>query len=344
MTTRAFGWLVVSCVLVRSASCAPGATAQPPVTAALTTPWTSLVDGDAPLPEYPRPQLQRDTWTNLNGRWDYAVRPTGAVGLPTVYDGKIVVPFAVESALSGVKRRVGPDERLWYRRTFKTPALNAGQRLLLNFGAANWHAEVFLNGVRLTSHDGGYDAFTVELTQALRRGAEQELIVSIGNPVERGAQPRGKQLSHPNGIWYTPVTGLWQTVWLETVPAAYVADLVLTPDFDHGRVRVQAVVPGTGAGAVSAEVVVKAVDKVVASARLARVNEPIDLDLPNPRAWSPADPFLYDVEVTVRAGSSVDRVQSYFGRTGCTPPRPTPRCGGTSRPCVSWVSTWCAST
>jgi len=289
------------------------AAAAAPVAARLTTPWTAAVSPTTPWPEYPRPQLQRDAWTNLNGSWDYAVLPANAADLPTAYEGKILVPFAIESDLSGVNRRVGPAERLWYRRTFATPSLAGGQRLLLNFGAVNWRSEVFLNGVSVRRHDGGYDAFTVDLTAALKPGATQELVVAVANPVETGAQPRGKQLSHPSGIWYTPVTGIWQTVWLETVPEVHVADLVLLPDLDRGRVSVQAVLQPRTLGAVSADITVRAEGRVVATANVARLEGPVIVDLPKPRAWSPDDPFLYDVDVTVRAGDSTDRVHGYFG-------------------------------
>lgn len=279
----------------------------------IETPWTRQVDPAAPLPEYPRPQFEREQWTNLNGLWDYAVRPADAAGLPAKYEGKILVPFAIESALSGVKRRVTPSEALWYRRTFPTPDLAGGRRLLLNFGAVNWRAEIYLNGTPLREHRGGYDGFSLDLTSALKPGAEQELVVMVNNPIETGAQPRGKQLSHPGGIWYTPVTGIWQTAWLEVVPATYLAGVEITPDFDHGSVRIEPSIQRLGPGELSMEISIRAEGKVVAQATLTRFDAPAVLALPQARAWSPADPFLYDVELTVRGGQTADHVKSYFG-------------------------------
>ena len=302
--------VVVSLALGWSIPSASSADSPAP---SLTTPWTEKVNPDAPLPEYPRPQLRRESWTNLNGQWDYAIRPADASGLPASYEGKITVPFAVESALSGAKRRISPNEKLWYRRSIASPKLAPGERLVLNFGAVNWQAEIFVNGAPLRRHLGGYDSFSIDLTDALKPAAEQEIVVAVTNPVETGAQPRGKQLSHPGGIWYTPVTGIWQTVWLEILPAAAVADLVVTPDFDHSRVRLQLSLQVFAPEKLSAEIAVKAGRQVIARATPTDMSQPIDLDLPNARAWSPADPFLYEVEVTVRAGQSVDRVHSYFG-------------------------------
>ena len=279
----------------------------------LTTPWTAKVDPAAPLPEYPRPQLTRAEWTNLNGLWDYTIRPGDAAGLPTAYEGKILVPFAIESALSGVKRRVLPSERLWYRRIFATPVLTGGQRLLLNFGAVNWHAEIYVNGTPVREHRGGYDAFTVDLTDTLKPGAEQEIVIAVNNPVETGAQPRGKQVTHPNGIWYTSVTGIWQTVWLETVPAVHLSGLEITPDFDHGSVSVEPAIQRLGPGELSMDITIRGEGRVVAQTTTKQFGEPVVIAIPQPRAWSPAYPFLYEVEVALHAGDNVDRVGSYFG-------------------------------
>ena len=297
-------------VLLLGLAVAGSALAAP---ARLETPWTRKVDPDAPWPEYPRPQLVRESWTNLNGRWDYAIRPASVATPPTQYDGRIVVPFAVESALSGVQRRVQPTERLWYRRTLVRPDLAGGRRLLLNFGAVNWDAEIFLNGAHVEHHAGGYDAFTIDLTDHLRPGAEQELVLAVRNPLETGAQPRGKQVSQPKDIWYTPVTGIWQTVWLESVPADYVADLGLAPDLDHARVRVAPVVVRHGTTPITAEITVRSAGRIVATRTVTSPDLAAELDLPQPRAWSPADPFLYDVEVVLHAGAVTDRVQGYFG-------------------------------
>jgi beta-galactosidase/beta-glucuronidase len=289
-----------------------GALVQPNAHAALPTPWTAKVDPVAPWPEYPRPQLQRDAWINLNGAWDYAVRARDTAATPATFDGKILVPFAIESDLSGVKRRVAPGERLWYRRTFTTPDLAGGQRLMLHFGAVDWQADVFVNGQALGRHEGGYDPFSFDITTVLKKGGEpQELVVAVWNPIDSGAQPRGKQQQKPGGIWYTPVTGIWQTVWLEPVANARLSGITLTPDFDRGSVAVKLDTAGPRDGA-HTEIVVSAKGQRVASATAEDLAAPVTLMVPQPHAWSPDDPFLYDVEVTYRVGESVDRVKSYF--------------------------------
>lgn len=298
-----------------TASCATLAVALlvPAALAAMSTPWTSKVDPAAPWPEYPRPQLQRDTWVNLNGPWDYAIRPRDLAAAPAAFDGKITVPFPIESDLSGVKRRVAPGERLWYRRTFTAPDLAGGKRLLLNFGAVDWQADVFVNGQALGRHEGGYDPFSFDITGVLKRGGEpQELVIAVWDPTDEGSQPRGKQVQKPGGIWYTPVTGIWQTVWLEAVPGPRVSGLTLTPDLDRGTVTVRLDTQGSRSDA-RVEVAVLASGQRVASAELSDPGTAAEIALPQPHAWSPDDPFLYEVDVTYHVGNSVDHVRSYFG-------------------------------
>ncbi len=282
-------------------------------TAAMTTPWTAQVDPAAPWPEYPRPQLQREAWVNLNGSWDYAIRAREVAATPATFDGKILVPFPIESDLSGVKRRVAAGERVWYRRTFTAPDLAGGKRLLLNFGAVDWQADVFVNGQALGRHEGGYDPFSFDITGVLKRGGEpQELVVAVWDPTDEGSQPRGKQVQKPGGIWYTPVTGIWQTVWLEAVTNARVGGVAFTPDLDRGTVAVKLETRSTPAGA-RAEIAVLAGGQRIASAELTDFATSAVITLPQPHAWSPDDPFLYDVEVTLHAGDTTDRVRSYFG-------------------------------
>ena len=216
------------------------APAQPPSPIPAThlkTRWAADVTPDKVLPEYPRPQLARKQWTNLNGTWSYAITAGGAPR-PASFDRQILVPFAVESQLSGAGAWVAPDQRLWYRRTFATPAMAAGSRLLLNFGAVDWEAVVYVNGTEVGQHRGGYDPFTFDITDQLRPGsAEQEIVVAVRDPTDEGQQPRGKQVRRPRSIWYTAVTGIWQTVWLETVPSWHVSGLRIDPDLDRGQVR-----------------------------------------------------------------------------------------------------------
>ena len=202
----------------------------------LTTPWTAKVTAASALPEYPRPQMVRARWTNLNGLWDYAITPKAAAR-PEKFEGELLVPYPVESALSGVKRAVTPDQRLWYRRTF-TVSHPRGTHVLLHFGAVDWQAEIFVNGHSIGRHEGGYDPFTFDITGSLKPGsAPQELAVAVWDPTDTALNPRGKQVLNPNGIWYTAVTGIWQTAWIEPVPAAFVSELAMTPDLDGRRLR-----------------------------------------------------------------------------------------------------------
>ena len=263
--------------------------------------------GGAVLPEYPRPQLARSAWRNLNGWWSYAVTPKDAAE-PARWDGRILVPFPIESQLSGVRRAVEPGERLWYRRTFAAPRLPRGGRLLLHFGAVDWEATVSVNGHEVGVHRGGYDPFTVDITDVLRPGAAQSLVVSVWDPTDSGPQPRGKQVLHPHGIWYTAVTGIWQTVWLEPVPATYVAGLVITPDVAGGVVRVSASVAGA-AGPVTVHATALDGRTAVAEAS-GPADSALTLAIPHARLWAPGSPFLYGLRVRISTG---DAVRSYFG-------------------------------
>jgi len=298
------------------ASPAPSAPAAP--AKLLVTPWAAKMDPQAPLPEYPRPQLQRDTWVNLNGEWDYAIQPRGANTPPPAYDGKIVVPFAVESQLSGVQKTVRPSDRLWYRRTFPAPTVAKNSRVWLRFGAVDWQAEVYFNGQLLARHEGGYDPFGFDITDLIKADAPQELVVAVWDPTDTGSQPRGKQVLDPANIFYTSVTGIWQTVWLDISPGARVRDLTLTPDFDHASVHLSLKLGGPRANA-KADVRVLAAGKEVARTEITQFGSlidfttPVEIKLPEPHAWSPEDPFLYQVEITYSAGGFEDKVKSYFG-------------------------------
>jgi len=283
-----------------------------PAESTLYTRWAKDVDPAGPLPEHPRPQMVRESYMNLNGLWDYAIRPKEDAK-PAAFDGKILVPFAVESALSGVKKPVGGENRLWYRRSFGIPHDADGKRTLLHFGGVDWHAIVYVNGKQVGEHKGGYDAFTFDITDALEGDTSpegeqpQELVVSVWDPTNAGPQPRGKQVNNPHGIWYTPVTGIWQTVWLEVVPKVHIESLQIVPDVDAGEVRVGA----TQVGAAKPCVVwAKVFDngKLIAEGKAA--GQPVALKIPDARLWSPDSPFLYDLEVGFGDG---DCVKSYFG-------------------------------
>jgi beta-galactosidase/beta-glucuronidase len=274
-----------------------------PVDNPLTTPWTAKVKAESPLPEYPRPQMTRAKWTNLNGLWDYAIAPKDA-RQPSQFEGKLLVPYPVESALSGVKKPVSPEQRLWYRRTFSATAAK-NSRVLLHFGAVDWRAEVLVNGKPVGTHEGGYDPFTFDITDALQSGNQQEMLVSVWDPTDTGLQPRGKQVLNPTGIWYTAVTGIWQTVWLETVPTAHVRDLVLTPDLDGKRLRLTVDSSQPGEFTATARLRGAVVGRVSGATG---AETAIALDRVEP--WSPDSPTLYDLDVALKSG---DSVKSYFG-------------------------------
>ncbi len=278
-----------------------------PKTPPIATRWFPLVSTVNALPEYPRPQLRRDQWLNLNGAWEFA---SGAA-----YDGPpfgqvlpetILVPFPIESALSGIMRR---EPTMWYRRTFYVPGSWDDQRVLLNFGAVDWEATVFVNGRELGGHRGGYDSFSFDITDALRTGSN-ELIVHVFDPTDANNIPMGKQRNVPRVIWYTSVSGIWQTVWLEPAPRAHITGLIMTPDVDRGVLRVT--VQGEGITTETAAITVSIGTQAIVTAA-GPIGSPIELAIPSPHLWSPDDPFLYDVQASLPGGAAIDRVDSYFG-------------------------------
>jgi hypothetical protein len=253
--------------------------------------------------------MVRKEWQNLNGLWDYAVRPNDDPQ-PTDWDGKILVPFPIESALSGVMKQVGPDNRLWYRRTFATPSKWSGQRVLLHFGAVDWDTTVHVNGKQVGDHRGGYDPFTFDITDALKRDAENEVIVSVGDPSDAGFQPRGKQVRRPHSIWYTPTTGIWQTVWLEPVHGDSIESFTAVPNIELHRLTVTVAPRGN---VDSVEVIALDAGRQVASAA-GKPGGEISLRIPSPKLWSPDSPHLYDLRIVTRgAKDAIDTVESYFG-------------------------------
>lgn len=277
----------------------------------LMTRWADDVDPDDPLPEYPRPQMERDEWKNLNGLWQYAIVPVLA-DEPQQWDGDILVPFGIESALSGVKKRVGPDNRLWYRKTFTVSEDWNGKRLLLHFGAVDWRSEVWINGKKIGTHEGGYTAFSYDISDALSEGEEQHITVAVWDPTDDGFQPRGKQVRDPRGIWYTPTTGIWQTVWLEPVPEAAISNLEMTPDIDDQHLNLT-VVGSTKDQNYTIKATAFANGTKVSEVS-GKQGEEVKLPVPDMKLWTPDNPFLYDLTVSLyRDGQKVDEVESYFG-------------------------------
>ena len=273
----------------------------------IRTAWAEQVDPANVLPEYPRPILERTDWKNLNGLWNYAIRPDDEAK-PAQFDGEILVPFAVESSLSGVQKPLGPKNALWYDRTFTVPAKWNGKRILLHFGAVDWKAEVWVNNIKIGEHTGGYAPFSFDITPALVKG-ENTLTVKVNDPSSEGFQPRGKQSERPYLLWYTTVSGIWQTVWLEPVPETHIKTVKTTPDIDKGTLTVQADAETTDKTVT--EVKVLEGGNVVASGKSMN-GQAVRLNIPDAKLWSPESPFLYDLEITLSEnGKTVDKVKSY---------------------------------
>ena len=277
----------------------------------IKTAWAEQVNPQQVLPEYPRPIMERTEWQNLNGEWDYAIRPKGEVE-PATFDGKILVPFAVESSLSGVQQLVGQENELWYKRTFQVPSAWKGRDILLHFGAVDWQADVFVDDVLIGSHVGGYTPFSLNVTPYLStKSATHKLVVRVWDPSDKGYQPRGKQVSNPEGIWYTPVTGIWQTVWLEPVNASHITAIKAIPDVDK---QVMHVTVSTCSPSLASDIIeVELLDKgqVIASAKGVQGKE-LRLAVKQPTLWEPSNPYLYDMKVRLtKNGRPVDEVKSY---------------------------------
>lgn len=279
----------------------------------LVTRWAAQVDPDNPLPEHPRPQMVRESWLSLNGRWQWAeAAPGEEPPIGRDLPGAIVVPFPVESVLSGIGRHV---DRMWYRRVVQQVPELPGGRVLLHFGASDWHTQVWVNGVRVGEHRGGYDPFWFDITEALGDRSEHEIVVGVWDPTDSGDQPRGKQVRSPGEIWYTPCSGIWGMVWLEAVPRTWIDSIRLTPDAAAGVVRIDASIrmPDHGAPGGLKRRAVAMVD----GREVARDESVMSLKLkiPSPRLWTPDDPFLYDLrlELVDAAGNVLDSVSSYFG-------------------------------
>ncbi len=324
-----------------------------PAAGPLMTRWAKEVSPENALPEYPRPQMVRKDWLNLNGLWDYAIKAKDAAR-PESFDGQILVPFPIESALSGVMKPVGPDNRLWYRRTFETPKGHGwdqeGRRILLHFGAVDWDATVWVNGKEVGNHKGGYDPFTFDITDAVAQppsaGSEtppgvavpqHEIVVSVWDPTDAGTQPRGKQIRNPHGIWYTPVTGIWQTVWLEPVGSVYIKSIRMTPDIDTATLRLRVEVGGDVSDVnqytIDASLVGNPPQRTSGirnekptGMAFGRIGEELEILLKDPKLWTPDNPHLYDLRVMLGRKSSekntgsrtvvsydyVDQMTTYF--------------------------------
>ena len=272
----------------------------------LKTRWSDEAMCDLPLPEYPRPQMVReDNWVNLNGMFDFAVTDDKAEWCDN-YEEKIRVPFAVESCLSGICRRVSAKDRLWYRKSFTLPESFKGKRTLLHFGAVDWECRVYLNKKQVGAHIGGYCPFTIDITDALTEG-ENELVVWVYDPTDEAWQNRGKQASYSHGFWYTSTSGIWQTVWIEAVSNDYIRGYKLTPDIDSAELSIETTVAGEG----TLKIKVLDGEKVVAEKEITASDK---VEIPDMKLWSPESPFLYDFVLELsKDGEVTDSVKGYFG-------------------------------
>ena len=282
----------------------------------IMTKWGENLDPENVWQEYPRPQLVRQDWMNLNGLWDYSVVSHNAPA-PEKYEGEILVPFCVESALSGVKHILKPDERLWYHRTFTIPADWSGKDVILNFDAVDWEAAVWVNNAYVGAHKGGYDRFSFDISEFLKDSGEQEIVVAVSDPTSFGPHARGKQRFPQEGIWYTPVSGIWQTVWLEAVPKlTYIKEVKITPDLDNKSVTICPMLKDTFVRNYQVEVTVLDNGKKVVSGS-GRGDRPFTINIAEPKLWSPDSPFLYDLKLKLIDGDDgnkvIEELTSYFG-------------------------------
>jgi beta-galactosidase/beta-glucuronidase len=298
--------ILIAAMLILTA--AAGYSQWNPAKDRIRTKWAEEINPANVLPEYPRPAMERPQWANLNGLWDYAVLPAGAAG-PEKFDGKILVPFAIESNLSGVEKRLGKENELWYQRTFAVPSAWKGKSVILHFGAVDWKADVFLNDVKIGTHKGGYTPFSFDITPYLKQG-EQKLVVKVWDPTNDGYQPRGKQVNKPEGIWYTPVSGIWQTVWIEPVAKKHIVSVVPVANIDAKQLSVTVCAANASHGDI-VEVTLKDGGKTVATARAA-AGQQIDIPVRDMKLWSPETPFLYDLETGLyENGKLQDKVTGY---------------------------------
>ena len=281
----------------------------------ITTPWYDTIDPENVLGEYPRPQMVRDNWLNLNGIWDFKESiGMGRYRSAQLFDKKVLVPFPIESALSGLMltdHEERPYKTYLYNRTFTIPSEMKGKNILLHFGAVDWKCEVYVNGKQVGTHTGGYDPFSFDITSALKEEGEQELQVQFMDPTDAGGQPVGKQKIQNGGIFYTPSSGIWQTVWMGGVNNSHISELSIIPDVDNSLVKIKI----NGNNALSCQAIIRIYDKgSLVTEKIGKVFQTIELPIAQPKLWSPDSPFLYDVEIELRSNNqTVDKVKSYFG-------------------------------
>ncbi|MCJ7648662.1 MAG: beta-galactosidase, partial [Candidatus Lokiarchaeota archaeon] len=282
-----------------------------PIKDQLLTRWVNDINPNRPLPEYPRPQLERDEWLNLNGLWDYKISPKDVKEVES-YDGKILVPYPIESALSGVGKKLKPNQKLWYHRKFIIPENWKEKKILLHFGAVDWESNVWINGNRIGDHKGGYTPFEFDVSNSLN-DRENEISISIWDPTNKGKQEYGKQSLKPKIIFYTAVSGIWQTIWLEPVPKTYLKNYFLTPDIDNDSIAIETNVV-TPEHDDKLEIVIYDDKWQQLTSHISKINEKIRISIKSPRLWSPEDPYLYKFLLRIKRGDKIiDEIDSYFG-------------------------------
>jgi hypothetical protein len=275
----------------------------------ILTKWASEVDPLKPWLQYPRPDMVRNAWINLNGLWDYSVTQKGEK--PEKWDGSILVPYPVESALSGVRKKISEKENLWYKRDFSIPNIWKKKNILLNFEACDWETTVWVDGKEVGTHRGGYDPFTFDITEALDIKKLHELLVCVWDPTDKGTQPRGKQVTSPGSIWYTSTTGIWQTVWIEPVNKSYIASFRTVTNADNGTIIFKTDVKNADAGSLLFKILKEG--RTIATAT-GKANNETTLQIKDPLLWSPDKPFLYDITIELKNNNkTVDKVKSYTG-------------------------------
>lgn len=274
----------------------------------IKTKWAESINPNSVLPEYPRPIMERPDWVNLNGLWEYSIQPVGQ-NEPQKFDGNILVPFAVESSLSGVQKDLGKDKELWYKRTFNVASDWKNKTVLLHFGAVDWKTDVYINDIKIGTHTGGYTPFSFDITPYLTSG-NQKLVVKVWDPTSDSYQPRGKQVTRPEGIWYTGVSGIWQTVWIEPVSNKYISEVSAVADIDNSSLKINVNTEKTNLSDI-VEVTLKDNNKVISTVK-GVAGQSLNINVPNAKLWSPDSPFLYDLEVVLLDnGKIVDKVKSY---------------------------------
>lgn len=307
---KRFNLPFIGLIFILSVSCTPKKEVNWKISEnPILTNWAADVDPLKPWMQYPRPDMVRNDWMNLNGLWDYAITLKDAK--PDKWDGSILVPYPIESALSGVRKRVSEKENLWYRKTFSISNVWKKKHILLNFEASDWETTIWIDGKEIGTHRGGYDPFTFDITAALGQSKLHELMVRVWDPTDMGTQPRGKQVSSPGSIWYTPTTGIWQTVWIEPVNDSYIASFRTFTNADNGTISIKPEVNGGDGSQVIFRIIKDG--KTIANAT-GHAGMETTLQVSDPVLWSPDNPFLYDIDMElINNGKTADHIKSCTG-------------------------------